>query len=380
VNIKTTHVGSLPRPSEMVARNLKNEVISRDDLRAYLSQIIERQMALGITYINNGELPRMDYVRSTIQRLSGFFDTGIAPFPHDLEDLPEFSRRFGGRNGLITLNPKAPVKLPACSEKLAYTGEASLREELEMMIGVFNELKQKLPATDAELFFTAPSPGTVALFLENKYYPDYQHYIESIGAVLQQEYEIIDSYGIHLQIDCPDLAMGRHTKFKHLEDREFLEIIECNIAVLNRALFKINQDRIRAHICWGNYSGTHHRDMELDKIFNHVMAINAKYISLESSNHRHAHEWELFNVFHFPDDKTLMPGLIDTTSNTVEHPKLVAHRISNFVKILGPDRVIGSTDCGFASTASATSVSGEIAWLKLKSLVDGAKLASGQLA
>ena len=376
MNIKTTHVGSLPRPQEMNAKTLKKQNISNDDLRNYLYEIIERQISLGISFINNGELPRLDYINSTINRISGFFDTGIAPIPKDLEELPEYSRRFGARNGLITLNPKAPVKLPACSSQLEYIGEKSLREEIEMMIDIFDELKQKYPESPSELFFTSPSPGTVALFLEDKYYFDYETYLINLGAVLQKEYDIISSYDIFMQIDCPDLAMGRHTKFRDLEDEQFLSIIDTNIKVLNQSLENANPNKSRVHICWGNYPGTHHCDIDLSKIYHSVMQVNAKYISLESSNHRHAHEWEIFKEFAFPDHKILMPGVIDTTSNTVEHPNLVAQRILNFAEILGADRVIGSTDCGFASTASATSVSGEVAWLKLKSLVEGAKIAS----
>jgi len=380
MNIKTTHVGSLPRPQEMNTRNLKKQEITTDDLRNYLHEIIERQISLGISFINNGELPRSDYINSTINRISGFFDTGIAPIPKDLEELPEYSRRFGARNGLITLNPKAPVKLPACSEQLAYSGEKSLREEIEMMVAIFNELKPKYPESESELFFTSPSPGTVALFLEDKYYFDYEAYLQNIGEALKQEYDIISSYGVFLQIDCPDLAMGRHTKFRDLEDEQFLSIIDTNVKVLNQALANVDRNKCRAHICWGNYPGTHHCDIDLSKIFNNVMQVNAKYISIESSNHRHAHEWEIFKEFAFPDNKILLPGVIDTTSNTVEHPDLVAQRILNFAEILGADRVVGSTDCGFASTASAASVSGEVAWLKLKSLVEGAKIASSRLS
>jgi len=376
MNIKTTHVGSLPRPQEMNAKTLKNQKVTNNDLRNYLYEIIERQISLGITFINNGELPRLDYINSTINRISGFFSTGIAPIPKDLEELPEYSRRFGARNGLITLNPKAPVKLPACSGQLEYIGEKSLREEIEMMIDIFDELKQKYPGSPSELFFTSPSPGTVALFLEDKYYFDYETYLKNLGAVLQKEYDIISSYDIFMQIDCPDLAMGRHTKFRDLEDEQFLSIIDTNIKVLNQSLENVNPNKSRVHICWGNYPGTHHCDIDLSKIYHSVIKVNAKYISLESSNHRHAHEWEIFKEFAFPDHKILMPGVIDTTSNTVEHPNLVAQRILNFAEILGADRVIGSTDCGFASTASATSVSGEVAWLKLKSLVEGAKIAS----
>ena len=378
MEIRTTHVGSLPRPQEMITKSIKKQKVTNEDLKSYLTNILERQISLGITYINNGELPRSNYVNSTISRISGFYETGIAPIPKDLEELPEYSRRFGSRNALITLNPKAPVKLPACSGKLSYTGEQSLREELDMMVNIFNELKHKYPQSDAELFFTSPSPGTVALFLENKHYASYETYLQELGDVLKQEYEIIHSFGVHLQIDCPDLAMGRHTKFKHLEDEQFLSIIETNVNVLNQALTNIDQDMCRAHICWGNYPGTHHCDIDLSKIYNNIMRVNPKFISLESCNHRHAHEWEVFKKYSFSKDKILMPGVVDTTSNTVEHPKLVAQRILNFVKILGADRVIGSTDCGFASTASATSVSGEVAWLKLESLVEGAKIASSQ--
>jgi 5-methyltetrahydropteroyltriglutamate--homocysteine methyltransferase len=228
------------------------------------------------------------------------------------------------------------------------------------------------------LFFTSPSPGTVALFLENKYFPDYNTYLRNLGEVLQQEYEIISSYGVFLQIDCPDIAMGRHTRFKDSRGDDFLALIETNVDILNQATRNVDGKKCRAHICWGNYPGTHHCDIGLDKIFDTIMRINARYISIESSNHRHAHEWQILKNCAFPEEKILMPGVIDTTSNTIEHPELVAQRILTFAKILGPEKVIASTDCGFASTASAAGVSGEIAWLKLKSLVEGARLANSK--
>jgi 5-methyltetrahydropteroyltriglutamate--homocysteine methyltransferase len=378
--IRTTHVGSLPRPPEMMSRLLRKETITPEDLRRYLGEIIDRQLSLGITDINNGELPRSDYVNATVGRISGFGGTGTAPFPLDLEDLPELSRRFSGRNGLITLNPKAPVKLPACSEPLGYTGETSLREELEMMTGVFDQRKPAHPETDAKLFFTSPSPGTVALFMENGYFPTYEAYLENIAAVLKEEYDIIAGYGIQLQIDCPDLAMGRHTRFKHLTDAEFLGIIDLHVDALNSALASVDPERCRIHVCWGNYPGTHHRDIELEKIFARIMRVKARFVSLEAANPRHGHEWKVFEALKFPEDKVLLPGVIDTTSNIVEHPDLVAWRISRFANLLGPDRVIGSTDCGFATTASATSVSGEAAWLKLASLAEGARRAGAEIA
>lgn len=364
----------------MITRQLRKETLSADDIRTYLAELVARQMELGLTFINNGELPRSDYINATVQRITGFDETGFAPLPRDMEELPEYSRRFSGRNGLITLNPKAPIVLPACSRELAYRGEASLRQELDMMVGVHRDLQARFPDIESELFFTAPSPGTVALFLENHYYPDYETYLQRLGELLQQEYEIIASYGVYLQIDCPDLAMGRHTRYKELDDRQFLELIDMNVSVLNTALEHIDQGRCRSHICWGNYAGTHHCDVGLDTIFEQIMKVAVTYISLESCNHRHAHEWEFFKEYPLPGDKILLPGVIDTTSNTVEHPELVAQRLVNFAGVLGAERVIGSTDCGFASTASAASVSGEVAWLKLASLVQGARLADKKLS
>ncbi len=380
-DIKTTHVGSLPRPAEMMAKLVRKQEVTSEDLRQYLVTILERQLSLGITYVNNGELPRMDYVQATVSRISGFGDAAVAPLPRDLEELPELSRRFNARNGLITLNPKAPVKLPVCAGPLAYTGEASLREELAMMAGVYDELKPAHPdAAAGGLFFTAPSPGTVALFMENKHYPDDQTYIEELAAILKREYDMIADYGFQLQIDCPDLAMGRHTRFKDLSDSEFIDRIDLNVHALNQALASVNPDQCRVHICWGNYAGTHHCDIDLKTIFNPIMKVRARYVSLEASNHRHAHEWTVFNELAFPEDKVLMPGVIDTSSSIVEHPDLVAQRIANFAGILGAERVIASTDCGFATTASATSVSGEVAWMKLATLVEGARRASERFA
>ena len=374
--IQTTHVGSLPRPAEMITRQLRKEEITDEDLKTYVESIIERQIAVGLTFVNNGELPRSDYINSTMQRISGFDETCTAPLPKDMEELPEYSRRFSGRNALITLNPKAPVTLPACSTELAYTGEESLRRELDMLSAAYSEKVSQTGGGGTGVFFTAPSPGTLALFLENRYYPDYRTYLEKLGEVLRREYEIIAGYGMYLQIDCPDLAMGRHTTYKNLTDDEFLSIADVNIGVLNNALVNIKPDMIRAHICWGNYPGTHHCDIELGKVLPAIGGLRARYISLESCNHRHAHEWEVFKNLPFPEDKILMPGVIDTNANTVEHPDLVAQRLGRFADILGPERVIGSTDCGFASTAGSASVSGEVAWLKLASLVEGAARAS----
>jgi 5-methyltetrahydropteroyltriglutamate--homocysteine methyltransferase len=376
--IKTTHVGSLPRPQQMLTKALRKQEVKAEELRGYVSDVLHRQLALGIDGINNGELPRADYVSSTVARITGFEASCVAPAPRDLEELPELSRRFNGRNGLITLNPKAPIRLPACSKPLAYVGESDLRHELDMLVNLYEAARGQYPETESELFFTSPSPGTIALFMENRYYPSDAEYLEAISEVMKYEYELIAQYGVKLQVDCPDLAMGRHTRFKQLTDDEFIATVATHVRALNSALSGLEAHQVRAHVCWGNYPGTHHCDVELATIFNEINKVDAKYLSLEASNHRHAHEWQVFEKFDFPDDKVLLPGIIDTSSNTVEHPDLVAQRISNYANTIGPERVIASTDCGFATTASATSVSGEVAWLKLASLVEGAKRASAR--
>lgn len=376
--IKTTHVGSLPRPAAMITRQLKKEALSENELRAFIIEVMERQTSIGLSAINNGELPRADYVSATVERIAGFNGQGSAPLARDMAELPEYSRKFSGRNGLITLNPKAPIALPACSEELVYTGEAGLRHELEMMVDarrVVHERTGLMP----EMFFTAPSPGTVALFFENRHYPDYETYLTKIGEIMQREYEIIDSYGVQLQIDCPDLAMGRHTRFSDLDEKSWLDLIELHIEVVNKALTTIDLSTCRAHICWGNYPGTHHCDIGLAKIMGHINRLAPRAISLESCNHRHAHEWEILRDIKLAEDKILLPGVIDTTSNTIEHPELVATRICNFAGLLGADRVVACTDCGFASTGSAVSVTGEVAWLKLAAMVEGVRLAEKRL-
>jgi 5-methyltetrahydropteroyltriglutamate--homocysteine methyltransferase len=341
-----------------------------------VDEVVGRQLALGLTWINNGELPRSDYISSTVQRISGFGGTALAPVPKDLEEVPEYARRFSGRNGLITLNPKAPVELPACTAELAYVGEASLRAELEMLTRSFADCRARHPGDEPALFFTAPSPGTLALFLANAFYPDYQTYLEKLGELLSREYAIIAGYGVLLQVDCPDLAMGRHTAHKALSDEQFVALMDANIGVLNNALTGIDPGRCRAHICWGNYAGPHHCDIALSTIYGSLMKLRPRYLSLESCNQRHAHEAGLFETRPFPEDKVVMPGVIDTRSNTVEHPDLVAERLGRFAAALGPERVVGCTDCGFASTSSAIAVSGEVAWMKLGALVEGARRAS----
>jgi 5-methyltetrahydropteroyltriglutamate--homocysteine methyltransferase len=373
---KTTHVGSFPRPAEMLSKQLRKQAVSDDALRQYLKDIVAKQAGLGLNIINNGELPRTDYVSATLERISGFSGTDRAPIPRDMAELPDYSRRFNNRNGLITLNPKAPVMLPVCTAPLQYTGEASVKKELGMMAAVADDLN--LASENIQLFFTSPSPGTLAHFMGNTHYPDYETYMTALAEVLKQEYETIAGYGYLVQIDCPDLAMGRHTAFSHLSDSEFLTLLDTNISALNRALSGIPEDQVRIHVCWGNYAGTHHCDIELKTILPALGKLRARFISLEASNHRHAHEWTVFRDQPFPDDKVLLPGLIDTATPMVEHPDLVAQRLVNFAEILGPERVIGSTDCGFSTTASATAVSEEIAWMKLATLVEGARRAEKQ--
>jgi 5-methyltetrahydropteroyltriglutamate--homocysteine methyltransferase len=245
------------------------------------------------------------------------------------------------------------------------------------------DLKNMRAAADAAMpvdaFLNAASPGVVASFLPNRYYPTHEAYVEAIADAMREEYTAITAAGFVLQVDCPDLAMSRHTAFQDLSESEFLKRAEFHADVLNHTLAKIPPHMIRIHVCWGNYEGPHTHDIPLSKIISIILGIKAQAISLEAANPRHAHEWTLWKEVKLPEDKILLPGVIDTSTNYVEHPELVAERIIRFAELVGRERVIASTDCGFGTAAGYGKLDPEIAFLKLEALVSGAALASERL-
>jgi 5-methyltetrahydropteroyltriglutamate--homocysteine methyltransferase len=375
--ILTTHVGSLPRDGAVL--KLLEE---RESRRAYdvgdfdrtigqaVLDIVKRQVGIGIDIVSDGETSKISYATYVHDRLSGFSEEGDteASKPHaDLAPFPDLRQKMAKLTGVRRF------KRVACVGPVAVQSRDGLTRDLANMrtaVGV---------ARPAEAFMTAASPGVVASFLPNQYYRTHEEYIEAIADAMREEYAAIVAAGFVLQIDCPDLAMSRHAAFQHLSEAEFLKRAAFHVDALNHALAKIPSDRVRIHVCWGNYEGPHTHDIDLTKIVRIVFDIRAQGIALEAANPRHAHEWAVWKEITLPDDKLLLPGVIDTSTNYVEHPALVAERIVRFANVVGRERVIANTDCGFGTAAGYGKLDPEVVYLKLGSLVAGAALASKKL-
>lgn len=287
--------------------------------------------------------------------------------------MTEFSSKFEGRKGLLTLTKKTEVKNAACGGPISYTdaGFADLQAEIDRVVSAANA--KGIPLE--RVFFSSPSPGTLATFFDDDYYHDWSKYVEALGAAMRREYEAIYAAGLTLQVDCPDLAMGRHTRFKDRTLAQFQEGARTAVRVMNAALEGIPSERMRMHVCWGNYPGPHHHDVALADIIEIVCSSKPKYLSLEACNPGHAHEWEAFQRAELPADKVLMPGVLDTTTSHIEHPRLVAQRLMNYVRLVGVERVVACTDCGFSTAAGAVNIPTEIVYAKIRSMVEGAAIA-----
>nr|UKS50385.1 B12-independent methionine synthase [Alexandrium insuetum] len=377
VCIKTTHVGSLPRPPALLPF-IRGEQPIPDDFPAKLAEETEavfvRQLDAGIDVVNDGELGRRDYVTAARSRLSGFGTTKSAVGAADLEEMTEYSSKFEGRKGLLTLTKKTDVQNPACSGEIDYTDEGltDLQSEIQRVVAS----AQAKGIALADVFFSSPSPGTLANFFEDDYFKDHTKYLEALGKAMKREYDTIAAAGLTLQVDCPDLAMGRHTKFKDSSLEEFLAGAGTAVRVLNEAVADIPAERMRMHVCWGNYPGPHHHDVPLADIIDLVLTAKPKYLSVEACNPGHGHEWEVFQTKALPPGKVIMPGVLDTTTSHIEHPRLVAQRLMNYVNLVGAENVMACTDCGFSTAAGAMNVPTEIVYAKLQSMVKGAKIAS----
>jgi len=383
--ILTTHVGSLPRPVEMVpiVRGEAPEPADWDvQLKTATANVFTKQLDAGIDIINDGELGRRDYVAAARNRLSGFGQKMRAVGAKDLEESGEFADRFKGRKGLLTLEKDTLVENDACDGEIAYTAEGLKGLDAEIQ-RVVESVKAhpgkdgKKPSTDS-VFFSSPSPGTITTFFANtgSYYPDHESYMRALGKAMKTEYERIIAAGLTLQVDCPDLAMGRHTKFKDQTLEEFQKTAALHVEVLNEALANIPKEKVRVHVCWGNYPGPHDADVPFGDIAEITFRLKAKYLSIEACNPGHAHEWKVFEKVKFPEGMVLMPGVLDTTTCHIEHPELVAQRLLNYIRLLGVDSVIASTDCGFSTAAGAVNVPEVLVWRKMRSMVEGAQIAA----
>lgn len=373
--ILTTHTGSLPRPEGLLPLIEQKESGALRDLAAFntavkgaVGTIVRRQIECGVDVINDGEVAKPSYATYPKDRLSGF--GGVTEgflAPGDLADYPEFGSRLLGDS------PVAKLKRPACNAPVKYADRSALDLEIANLKAAAAQVKA------ADVFMSAASPGVISIFLPNQYYPTHEAYLAALADAMRVEYQAIHNAGLVLQVDCPDLAMGRHIQFPDASLAEFRKNIELHIEALNHALRGIPADDVRIHLCWGNYEGPHHRDVPLRDILDIVLKANAAGISYEASNPRHEHEWAVFKDLKLPAGKLLIPGVIDSVSNFIEHPMLVAQRIGNVARLVGRENVLAGTDCGFATVAGFHSVDPKITWAKFQSMTEGARLASREL-
>ena len=371
--ILTSHVGSLPRNQRVVdfifarENEVEYDLIEFDStMTNAVQQTVVKQVNSGVDIVSDGETSKISYATYVKDRYSGFSGDSPRNAPADLKMFPGFLERLANDGG----TPQ--YARPQC------TGKVSSKDQSELQKDIRN-LKSAMKASGVDRgFMNAASPGVISLFLQNAYYKNRESYLAALADAMREEYETIVAAGLDLQLDCPDLALSRHMLFNELSDSEFVKVAASHVDALNHALENIPEDKVRLHICWGNYEGPHCCDIGMDKVFSTLMSAKAKYLLFETSNPRHAHEWTVFRdrKSEIPDNKVLVPGVVDTTTNFIEHPELVAQRINRFSDIVGPERVIAGSDCGFGTFAGFGSVDPDIAYAKLKSLSEGAKIAS----
>ena len=368
--VLATHVGSLPRPQQVVDFLFAREKGQAYDPAAFdacmtaaVAENVRRQKAAGIDIVSDGEASKISYATYVKDRYTGFGGDGPRNAPADLKLFPTFLDRLAQDGG----TPQ--YARPQCVGPVASKGQGELQKDIA-------NLKSAMATHGVQRgFMNAASPGVISLFLQNAHYPTREAYLQALAEAMRDEYRTILDAGLDLQLDCPDLALSRHMLFATLTDDEFLKIAATHVEALQHALHGLPRDRIRLHICWGNYEGPHVCDIDMAKVFPLLMKVPATYILFETANPRHGHEWTVFRdrAAEIPDDKVLIPGAVDTTTNFVEHPDLVAQRLERLTNKLGTDRVIAGSDCGFGTFAGFGAVDPEIAWAKLATLSEGAR-------
>ena len=370
--ILTTHTGSLPRPLDLTAMLEAWDSGASPDrqtfgtrVRAAVAEVVRNQVESGVDVVSDGEQGKVGYSTYVRHRLTGFEGEGSVTNRSDWADFPAAASRQ---------STPSTVSRPACDGPIEWKDREAVQTDTANLRAALSGLEP------VEAFMTAASPGVIAHFLINRYFPSREAYLARLADVMKEEYEAIYQAGFLLQVDCPDLAMGRHLRFPDLSNQEFLKIAESNIEVLNHALADIPADRVRMHLCWGNYEGPHHRDIPLEEIIGVVLKARPQAVSFEGANPRHEHEWEVFQSVRIPDDKIIIPGVVDSTTNYIEHPRLVAQRIVRYAELVGKENVIAGSDCGFGTFARSNyNVEPEIVWAKFRAMAEGARLASEQL-
>jgi 5-methyltetrahydropteroyltriglutamate--homocysteine methyltransferase len=369
----TTHTGSLPRPGDLVRMMYaKEEGVPVDPaalaarIRAAVAEVVNKQTAAGIDIVNDGEMSKPSYATYVKDRLAGFGGTGNTFVYQDLAAFPNLAKRVFGDPG------RSRRKTPACN------GPIRVRDERAAPTDADNLKAALAGASASEAFMSAASPGVVSLFFRNEHYPNEDDYLFAIADAMRHEYEAVAAAGLVLQIDCPDLAMGRHIQYANLNLAEFRKRARTHIEALNHALANIAPDQLRIHLCWGNYEGPHHCDVPLADIIDVVFLARPNGISFEAANPRHAHEWTLFERVKLPDGKVLIPGVIESKSNFIEHPELIAQRIARYANLVGRENVIAGSDCGYGTWVGQAAVDPDVVWAKMAAMAEGARIASRQ--
>ena len=367
----TTHTGSLPRPHDLVRMMyakeegvpVEPEALARRIATA-VAEVVQKQVDAGIDVINDGEMSKPSYATYIKDRLNGFGGTGNTFVYQDLADFPVLEKRVFGDPG------RSRRKTPACNAAVSVRDAAAARTDVAHL----DAARAAVATQDA--FLTAASPGVVSLFFRNDHYPSDEAYLEAIGEAMRPEYETIAEAGIVLQIDCPDLGMGRHIQYAALSLAEFRRKAQLHVEALNHALRNIAPEQLRMHLCWGNYEGPHHCDVPLADVIDIVFRARPSALALEAANPRHAHEWKLFETVELPEGKVLIPGVIESKSNFVEHPELVAQRIGRYANLVGRENVMAGSDCGYGTWVGQAAVDADVVWAKMAAMAEGARIAT----
>jgi len=369
----TTHTGSLPRPEDLIKMMYaKEEGVPVDPValaarvKAAVAELVQKQAASGVDLINDGEMSKPSYATYIKDRLDGFGGTGNTFVYQDVHEFPALEKKVFGDPG------RSRRKTPACNAPI------SVRDKEAPIVDADN-LKTALASVKATGgFMSAASPGVVSLFFRNDYYKDFESYIYAIADAMRYEYEVVAKAGLVLQIDCPDLGMGRHIQYADLSLADFRKRAQLHVEALNHAVANIPAEQLRMHVCWGNYEGPHHRDVPMADIIDIVFSAKPNAISFEAANPRHAHEWALFETVKLPDGKVLIPGVLESKSNFIEHPELIAQRIGRYAKLVGRENVIAGSDCGYGTWVGQAAVDPQVVFAKLAAMAEGAAIASKQ--
>ncbi len=367
----TTHTGSLPRPDDLVRMMYAKEegqAVDRAELASHVrkavAEVVARQREAGVDIINDGEMSKPSYATYVKDRLSGFGGTGNTFVYQDLADFPTLAKRVFGDPG------RSRRKTPACNGPITFDDTEAVRTDIDNLASAIGTGERR------QVFISAASPGVISLFFRNDFYSSADAYLEAIAAAMRVEYEAIVAAGFDLQIDCPDLAMGRHIQYANLDLAQFRKRAMKHVEALNRALANVAPERVRMHVCWGNYEGPHHYDVPFADIVDIVFSARPASVSFEAANPRHAHEWALFETVKVPQGKVLIPGVIESKSNFIEHPELIANRISNYARLVGRENVIAGSDCGYGTWVGQAAVDPDVVWAKFAALAEGARIAT----